>query len=342
MQSQKVMIRDRYDVALESFELPDAPGPGELLVRTRVSFVSAGAELAVYTGLDPTLRPGGAKQYPWKPGFANVADVVAVGEGVSDYAAGDRVFCMAGHTGADIVRADGSELLAKAPEDLDDEVAAATRIANVAVTSVQVSEVQLNDWVVVFGLGLVGNLACQFHLLRGAQVIGVDPFSPRRDLAERVGVEHVLGGSPREVTERIRKLTGDAGAHVAIDATGDLRVIRQALGCVRPFGELVLLGSPRQSVEGDLAALAGPVHYDWITLKGALAHRLPVTPQPGMAHSLLGNLLTNFDLVRRGRLQLRDLISHRVRPGDLKQAYEGLLNHKDQFWGVVVDWRDQG
>ena len=45
-----------------------------------------------------------------------------------------------------------------------------------------------------------------------------------------------------------------------------------------------------------------------------------------------------FDWLRRGKLQLDPLISHRLPPAKIKEAYEGLEEQRDTYTGVVLDW----
>jgi threonine dehydrogenase-like Zn-dependent dehydrogenase len=40
-----------------------------------------------------------------------------------------------------------------------------------------------------------------------------------------------------------------------------------------------------------------------------------------------------------GRLTLEGLVTQRLAPADLGQAYDGLLNRKDEYLGVVVRWQ---
>lgn len=340
MKVRRALIRKRNDVVMETLELDhDEPRPGEALLRTRASFISAGTELANYTGLDPTVdQPGAWNAYPWPPGYANVSEVVAVGEGVSAVKPGDRVFTFARHCSHHFFGGFDRNFFVPVPQAMEDGTAAAARMAEVAITALQVAELQLNDWVAVFGLGSVGNLCAQFFHLAGARVIGVDPFEPRRALARQVGIEHLVGGSDQEVAAAIKELTGGEGARITVDAVGDSRVIRQAAASTASFGEVIVLGSPRASIQGDLTELTRPVHWRWVTFKGALEWRIPLLPAKGVRHSTLGNVRTIYDLVQRGRLKVADLISHRMNPDDIKFAYEGLLNQKDKYWGVVLDW----
>jgi threonine dehydrogenase-like Zn-dependent dehydrogenase len=45
-----------------------------------------------------------------------------------------------------------------------------------------------------------------------------------------------------------------------------------------------------------------------------------------------------LELIQREKLKVKDLVSHVVIPKDFKQAYDGLLNKKEEFMAVVIDW----
>jgi threonine dehydrogenase-like Zn-dependent dehydrogenase len=46
-----------------------------------------------------------------------------------------------------------------------------------------------------------------------------------------------------------------------------------------------------------------------------------------------------FDWIHRGELKVDPLISHRLKPEQIKEAYEGLLNEPGIYTGVLLDWR---
>ena len=355
MEIRRVMVRGERDVVLETAAIADAPGPGEILVETEKSFISAGTELANYTALDPTvLVPGSWNSYPWASGYANAGHVVATGASVQGLNPGDRVFTFGKHAShhlanlldpsAIAVQSEGddrratSDMVVKIPAGVSSEDAAAARMAGVAITSLRVSTAQAGDWVVVFGLGMVGNLAAQYFTIQGCNVIGVDPMAARRTLAQQVGIEYVVGGDADEIKSTILEITGGHGADTAIDAVGDSLVVDQASQVAAHAGEVIILGSPRAPHDGNLTSLIRPVHWDFVRFKGALEWQFPRYPIRGQRHSTYGNIRTYLDLIRRGKLKIGELISHRFRPDDIKTAYENLLNDKEHYWGVILDW----
>ena len=80
------------------------------------------------------------------------------------------------------------------------------------------------------------------------------------------------------------------------------------------------------------------IHGAHIEICGALEWLTPTLPVPGARYSIVENIHTIHDLIKRGLLNVDALISHRMNPADIKQAYEGLLNDKETYHGVLLDW----
>ena len=107
----------------------------------------------------------------------------------------------------------------------------------------------------------------------------------------------------------------------------------------RPTANSSSSAPPRAPVTADLNDFLQPVHKSWVTIKGALEHRVPVNPARGNPLSIAGNARTILNLVSSGRLRLDELISHRLPADEIAAAYHGLLNQPNEYWGVALDWR---
>lgn len=339
MKVREVVVTGQNEVTLQTNEMDEnALGPEELLIETEATFISAGTELANYTGREPKVfQPNQWCTYPWRSGYANVGRVLAVGSAVTRAQVGQRVFTYARHSSTVIFNQ--QRLVIPVPEGMDATLAASTRMAGVALTSLVVSEIRESPWVAVYGLGMVGNLAAQTFTLRGCRVIGVDPVASRRALAQRCGIAHTVGGSVEEAKAEVMALTGGQGADIAVDAVGHSAVVMQALATTARFGQLILLGSPRVPVEGNLTELLSDVHLRMITVRGALEWSLPIYPDTGNRTSQFSKQQSIFHWVETGQLQLEPLISHRLPPEQIKQAYEGLLREPETYTGVALVWK---
>lgn len=338
MRVREVVVTGQNQVELQTADI-DTPvlSSNELLIDTEYTFISSGTELANYTAREPKVFQKGAWcEYPWRSGYANVGSVREVGAGVTRAAPGDRVFTYGRHASTILYAQD--RLVAPVRQAMDPAVVAASRMAGVAMTAIVVGEIGTNPWVVVFGLGLVGNLASQMFQIHGCRVIGVDPVAERRELAQRCGIKHTVGGGADEAQAEIQEITnGDLG-NITVDAVGHSAVVMQALKATANHGQIIILGSPRVSVPGDLTELLSDTHLRWITIRGALEWCVPMYPDIGNRTSQWRKQQIIFDWMAREQLHVEPLISHRLQPEQIKQAYDGLLNEPNVYTGVVLDW----
>jgi 2-desacetyl-2-hydroxyethyl bacteriochlorophyllide A dehydrogenase len=345
MRVKRVLVPGRDQVLLEEIEIADRPGPGQITVESEFTFVSAGTELANFTGLDRSVYvPGSWCAYPWASGYANVGRITALGEGVLGFELGERVFSSSRHQQVQHIRVpqpggSGNLLLERVPEGLDGAVAAACIMPEIALSALSNSRWRLNDLVGVWGLGMVGNMAAQLYRLAGCRVIGIDPARSRRDLASSIGIEAVCPPQPQNVRSEICALGAAEGLDIGVDAVGDAAVVDSIHEHVRKFGQLVLLGSPRREHQADLTPLMRSVKTRGLKLRGSLQWLIPFWPQPGFEQSTAGNLATVLDLAARGRLQIEPLISHRMPPREIERAYRGLLEDKETYIGVALAWQ---
>jgi 2-desacetyl-2-hydroxyethyl bacteriochlorophyllide A dehydrogenase len=339
LEIKQVVVTGQNQVELQKAALDENKlGPNELLIETEYTFISTGTELANYTGKEPKVFQSGAWcAYPWRSGYANVGIVKAVGDRVTRAKIGDRVFTYGNH--ASFVRGNELSLVIKVPNDIDPGLATASRMAGVAATAFIVAEIKGNPWVAVFGLGLVGNLASQLLRIKGCRVIGVDPVEFRRKLAEKCGIDYTLGGNAEAIHKGIAEITNGSMANITVDAVGHSAVVMQALKETASHGQIVILGSPRVTVHGDLTELLSDIHLRWITVRGALEWCIPIYPEGAQGISQFTKQQMIFEWLRNGELDVKSLISHRLKPEQIKQAYDGLLNEPDTYTGVLLEWK---
>lgn len=337
---------EKRHVELQSAALDTKLADGEFLIRTERTFVSAGTELANYLAKDPAVyQKGSWCAYPWRPGYANVGVVEATGGAVTRVKKGDRVFSLAAH--ASYAKLSQNDLVVPVPDGMDPAVAAASRMAGVATSAMAIADRSMHQPVVlVFGLGIVGNLAAQSFQILGARVAGVDPIPSRRHLAERCGIAHTLaGGDTVGIKQGLKQALGVEQADICIDASGLTPVVLQALGLTASVGQLILLGSPRAPFDGDVTAAFSEIHLRNITVRGALEWFLPAYPVQSVwggptlpLVSLWEKQRIIFDWISGGLMKIEPMISHRLPPESIRDAYEGLLAAPEEYTGVVLDW----
>ena len=340
MKIEQVVITGQNQVELQTLELDETQlAPNELLIKTEYSFISAGTELANYTATEKDVfRAGSWCAYPWKSGYANVGIVLEAGE---KYAAliGRRVYTNGPHASVHRYATDVQlKVIAPVPEGLDLQEAVAARMAMVAISGLDTSTPAYIRWVVVFGLGMVGNLAAQLFRLTGAQVIGVDPSAARRKTARDCGIPYAISGSEEEVAAEVRRITDGKMANVTVDAVGHSAICLQAVRLAASSGEVIVLGTPRTPMEGDLTEVFRAAHIRWVTIKGSLEWNVPTESALPHLYSQRKKIDAIFAWMADGRLQLRPLITHVLPPSQIKAAYEGLLHQKEEYVGVILNW----
>lgn len=226
---------------LELVDLPDpTPAAGEVLVRAHaagVNFIDTYRRSGVY-----------AAEYPHVPGDEGAGEVVALGDGVSGLAVGDRVaWTDAPGSYAELVRVKAGRAL-RVPDGVDLDLAAALPLqgltAHYLVTSTY--PVQPGQSALVHaGAGGVGLLLTQLATARGARVITTVSTSEKEKLSRGAGAVEVirydlLRDLTAELPALVRELSG-GGVHVAYDGVGRA-TFDASLASLRRRGMLVLFG----------------------------------------------------------------------------------------------------
>ena len=220
-------------------------------------------------------------------------------------------------------------------ERLDSRTIAASRMGLVALTAPQISGVQAGETAAVFGLGMVGNLAAQLYQLLGARVIALDPIPMRCEVAAKTGIKETVCVPPQDQARVLLEMTGGKGAQITVDAVGSSAVVSTCVACTAANGKIVLLGTPRAALDGNLTDILRPIHLKGLQLLGAFEWRLQPYAGVGITHSIQSNLKWLWNLIYEKKLKVDDLISHVVKPEGLQDAYFGLLNDKDHLPGCA-------
>src|SRR5579871_5835784 len=155
MHARQVVITEPYQAAVREVELPQ-PASNQILVQTEVSAVSAGTELAVWTGTHQWLKDPNLPdwKFPFRPGYSAAGRVVAAGSSVSGWRPGDRVSYPGNHASHELLTI-GHERgrLWRLPEALDAERAAIACIARYGMGASIRAGITLGRSAVVLGLG---------------------------------------------------------------------------------------------------------------------------------------------------------------------------------------------
>jgi 2-desacetyl-2-hydroxyethyl bacteriochlorophyllide A dehydrogenase len=312
-----------------------APGPGEVLVESICSLVSAGTELTAYTGSFP---PGSAwaryVRYPFKPGYSSVGRVVEAGSGVESLRVGSVVAAPAPHADRYVWRA---EELVEVPSGVSPEEAAFHTLAAGVMHAVRLAGVKLGESVVVVGLGLLGQLAVQFSRLSGAfPVVAVDLSDYRLELAAKSGADVVVNASREDSAKAVSEATGGRMADVVFEVTGDPSVLPQAIKLARRMGRFVVLSSPRGPSTLDFH---DEVNSPSRVIIGTHFYSQPEVETPYYPWTWRRSRELFFRMLISGRLSVKHLVSHVFPFAEAPKAYELLHRSRLQCMGVLFDYR---
>ena len=238
-------------------------------------------------------------------------------------------------------RPDG--LFVKAPRKVPQQHVPFAGMASVGMTALRVGQVELGDQVVVVGLGLVGILTAQLCQIAGAHTVGVDMKPSRLRLAKACNLSDPVDAGLPDVKARILEATAGREPDVVIEASGTPEGAIQALQLTGSQGEgnVVLLGSPRRSLDTDVTPLLNRVHL-WrggsVNLLGAHEWRYPLHRDPFHKHSIERNIEAVFQLMAAQRLCLEPLISRAAPPEHAPEVFADLIDQPDTMVAALFDW----
>jgi len=193
-------------------ELPNPkPGAGEVLVRVQAASVNP-IDTYIRGGLVPMELP-----MPFVIGSDLAGEVIEVGEGVSGWTAGDRVWAsnqgLLGRQGTSAERACvAADYLHAIPENVSAEDAAAVALVGITahIGMVLRAKVQAGETVLVNGgAGGVGSMVVQIGKALGARVIATAGSDDRVAKAKKLGADEVIHYNTEDVTARVQALAPD-------------------------------------------------------------------------------------------------------------------------------------
>ena len=295
-------------------------------------------------GLAATLELVRAKLgEPIPLGYCNVGVVMEVGRGVEGFSKGDRVVSNGSH--AEVVSVPQT-LCAKIPNNVDDETAVFTVPASIALEGIRLLVPSLGEYIVVMGLGLIGQLAVQLLVASGCKVLGIDLSKDKVKLAEEFGAEGLVlnqGESPVERALSFSKGRGVDGVLITA-ATESNEPVEFAAQMCRKRGKIVLVGVTGTKIPRNLfyekeltfqvSSSYGPGRYDPIYEDKGIDY-----PYGYVRWTARRNFEAVLEMMAEGRIDVKPLVSHGIPFDRAPEAYEVLL--KEVPLGILLEYKGQ-
>lgn len=219
------------------------PGPGRVRVRIEaigVNFIEIYQRRGWYKVPVPAI-----------PGGEAAGTVVAVGEGVSDFAPGEAV-ASTNFSGAYAELAVApADRLVKLPAGVTTRQAAAVMLQGMTAQYLTASTYPLkagDTCLVHAAAGGVGLLLCQIAKQRGARVIGTVSTAEKARLAREAGADTVIRYTEQDFESEIRRMLGGRGVEVVYDSVGRA-TFEKSLRSLARRGMMVLFGQASGPVE---------------------------------------------------------------------------------------------
>lgn len=367
----KQILQNLKNGATEATEVPcPRASPGQLLIRTTRSLISAGTERMMVDfgkanpiekarqqpdkvrmvldkirtdGLLPTLDAVRNKlEQPLPLGYCNVGRVLEIGRGVEGVSLGERIASNGKH--AEVVSVPVN-LCARIPDSVSDEEAAFTVIGAIALQGIRLVQPTLGEAVVVTGLGLIGQITVQLLRAHGCRVLGIDFDPAKLAMAKSFGADAVnlsAGEDPVQTAERFSRGRG-VDAVIITAATKSSEPMHQAALMCRKRGRIVLVGVAGLELSRDdffkkeltfqVSCSYGPGRYD-----PDYEEKGQDYPAGFVRWTEQRNFEAVLDMMADGRLDVKPLISHCFSLDQTESAY-AVVGGSEPSMGILLEYR---
>src|SRR5580704_2351951 len=349
------VYRGINDVRVETVPVPSI-GPGEVLIRVAACGVCGTDLKKIHTG---------SHSAPRIFGHETAGTIAAVGEGVRNFAVGDRVMvfhhipcgrcyycrkktfaqcpvykrvgCTAGFEPAgggfagyvrvmDWIVKRG---LIKIPDDVPFAQAVFVEPLNTCLKGVRSLNLSMDETVLVIGQGPIGIMLAGLARRSAGRVLTADLYPERHTVAANFGLDSPIDASREDVVEVVRAATEGRGADAVILAAAGNALIRTAMDAARPGGRVMLFA---QTQHGEATIDPAAVCVDEKSLLGSYSASVDL-----QAESAQFVLSREMDLER--------LISHRFPLGESIEALQLAAHPKPDSMKIVIQpgsqWKDE-
>ena len=178
--------------------------------------------------------------------------------------------------------------------------------------ALRTAAVRAGQTVAVFGCGGVGLSIIQGARIAGArQIIGVDQFDSKLDMARGLGATHAVNSAQDDPVQAVRSLTRGAGVDHAFEAVGVATLVRQAIESLAIRGTATIVGvlPPDAHIE-----------FPWMAIR----------PECRVQTSRMGSnqfrvdIPNYLELYRQGRLQLDEMVTRRRPLPEINDAFRAM------------------
>lgn len=349
-------------------------GDNQVLISTHYSLISSGTELGTINK-DPLEMVKLTLQDPWMRnevknlifggslnekvdiiknelyllrmfGYSGAGIVIAKGKNIKDLQVGNKVaYAAQGH--AEQVAAFANHVV-KVPDSVDLRHAAFVTVGGIALQGIRRADIKIGEWVVVYGLGLVGQIVVQLLLAAGAKVIGIDISTDKIELAKKAGLKYTVNPIDEDVIDAVLKITNGKGGDSTIicAVSQDPQIANNAMKITRKQGKVVFVGIVKMDLERkpffhneldlSFSRAYGPGSYDDVYEKGRVDY-----PYEYVRWTEKRNLEEIIRLIEDKRIDLQPLIDSEYTIDEAQLAFNRVKNNELKSVAILLSYPGQ-
>lgn len=278
---------------------------------------------------------------PISLGYSAAGKITAVGDKVTNFSVGQRIACIGeGFATHAEYNAAPERWITTIPDGVSDEEAAFVGLGAIALNAVNDAHVREGEYVVVIGLGLLGQLVVQLLKAKGCHVLGIELDEEKLLLARSLGMDAGINPVTDTTEAAVHSFTQRRGADaVLITAASKNNLPLTIAGTIsRDKGRVILVGGvpvnlPRNTYyEKELVFMiargfGADLYYN---LDENRWYPYNYTPR-----SMRQNMDDVLEFMRTKQLRIDTLISHRFHIADAEKAYTMIQKNSEKYIGIV-------
>ena len=313
--------------------------------RSRPDLVKQMREKADREGLLPTIGAAFNRlEQPISLGYSSCGTIIGCGDGLQGFQPGDRVVCAGGghavHAEYNVIP---QNLLAKIPDNVDEESGAFATLGAIALNGFHLAQVQVGESVAIIGLGLLGLIMTKIAQSAGCNVLGIDINPERIKRAKKMGVQAIIRPNAEKTCQSFTfgrgfdaiLICADTPSSDTVELAGQIARDRAHVISVGVVG----LDIPRKlyyekELFFQVSRSSGPGRYDPLYEENSQDYPI------GYVRWTEGRNLEAFiNLIGSNKITVKDLITHRFPIDNAPAAYELITGRNQQpFLGVLLTY----
>jgi len=336
-----ILIKQKQNLVIDEIEIPKLQY-GQVLVKVVCSGI-CGSQIGEIDGVK-----GEDKYLPHLLGHEGSGIVVDTGEGVKKVKKGAHVvlhwrrgegiesptprykwedkFVNAGWVTTFNEMAVVSEnRLTPIPEDIDFGIASLFGCAITTGFGVvnNNAKLKIGESIAVFGSGGTGlSIILGASLVSANPIIAIDIYENKLEMAKKFGATYLINSKKDNVKDVIFRIVGKLGVDVAVDTTGNTKVIEQAYEVTSSRGRTILVGVPKFDEKIQIYSL--PLHFEKI-----------LTGSYGGESNPTCDIPRYLGICKKGKVNISEMITNRYKLEEINDAIEDLRKGKIAGRGII-------